>query len=124
MLMSVPSVMVILESGSPWDPPGSWGVGRGGSAKAARGSARHTQVRPAGLPPDLLALVAPAGPWDWKHEQKASSFLCNRPMCLQPVPGFHHLSFNQSIPPATPESHLYLTFHHLDSRICQFLPGG
>lgn len=82
------------------------------------------QVRWAGLFRGLPAVDGPAGTWDLKeNEQKARGFLCNHQMCLQPVPSFHHLSFNQSIHPAMPESHLYLTFHHFDSRICQFLPG-
>lgn len=86
---------------------------------------RETQENQARLFLGFRALVGPARTWDLKeNEQKARSFLCNHQLCLQPVPSFHHLSFNQSIPPTMPESHLYLTFHHLDSRIYQFLPGG
>ena len=86
---------------------------------------RHTQVRPASPFLGLPALAGPAGTRDLtENEQKARRFLCNHRTCLQPDPSFHHLSFYQSIHPATPESHLHLTFHHLDSRICQFLPGG
>lgn len=88
-------------------------------------SGRHTQVRPASQFLGFPAVAGPGGTWDLKeNEQKARRVLCNHQTCLQPGSSFHHLSFNQSIHPAVHESHLHLTFHHLDPRVCQFLPGG
>lgn len=96
-----------------------------GSAGAAPGQVGTRRWdRPASFWASLLWL-AQEGPGIWRRmNRRQGEFYVIIKRVYSQAPVFTTSPLTNPFTQLCLESHLHLTFHHLDPRVCQFLPGG